>query len=152
MADAVESPIWKAVDGIMERLEKLEAKLGNSLESITPTNNGSATVVTPASSDPQEIFPVPADYRRIVDTELNKEFGIKVVPRADSPQFEVLITVPNKYTQMSDEYKKLYGVDIRTRVLSFADAANGVRQFCEIVFKSFNPTIQALIVADRVNA
>lgn len=149
MSESPKSPIWKAVHDIQDRLEAIEKTIDEALKSKAADPVPAVTETKPETT---EVFPVPAEYRRLVDTELNKEFGIKVIPRNDSPQFEILITVPNKYAQMSDEYRKLYGSDIRTRVLSFADAANGVKQFCELVFKSFNPTIQAMIVSDRVNA
>lgn len=95
-------------------------------------------------------FPVPPEYREIVDSKLNKSFEIKIIPRADSPLFEFGIVVPEKYSSLTPEEKKMNAEDLRSRILSYADGPNGVRQWVERVYENFNPEIKAQIVADRL--
>lgn len=94
--------------------------------------------------------PVPQEYREVVDSVLNRYFGIRLLPRADAPMFEFTIVVPDKYSQATDEQKRMVGGDIRPKVLTLADGVNGVRLWAETVFKNFNPEIRGQIVEDRV--
>ena len=98
----------------------------------------------------EELFPVPSEYMHIAQQTLNKEFTIQVTPLSDSPAFQFTIVVPDKYSHISDEYRRMYKADLRPKVISYSDGAQGVRAWCERVFNSFNPTDQAMIVADRV--
>lgn len=95
--------------------------------------------------------PVPPDFRAIVDTCLNRLFGVSVIPRSDSPHFEFIISVPDKYTPTTSEQRRMLGgQDIRAKVVGYAEGLNGVRLYTEKVFESFNPEIKAMIVADRI--
>lgn len=92
---------------------------------------------------------VPPEFREIVRELLNDKFDVRVTPLADSPSFQLMIVVPEKYSTLSDEHKKMYPEDIRARVISNGDGSIGVRAYVEKVWSSFNPTIQAMIVNDR---
>lgn len=103
----------------------------------------------PLKTDIKE-YPIPEDYREIVDHVLNKNFGIQVIPRSDSPHFELIIVVPDKYSSISAEQKKALGADLRPKVLNYAEGLNGVREWAEKVYENLSSEIKALVVADRI--
>ena len=96
-------------------------------------------------------YPIPQEYRDLVDKTLNKSFGVRITPRADAPLFEFLIIVPDKYSNMSISQREIAKEDVRIKVINMADGVNGVKEWCEKVYKNFNPEIQSMIVADRLN-
>lgn len=98
-----------------------------------------------------ELFPMPIEYRGIVNEVLNKDFEIRIEYMGSSPSFQFTIIVPEKYSNISDAYRQMYHGDIRPRIIQNSIGAVGVRQWAETVFNSFNPTIQAQVVADRHN-
>lgn len=94
--------------------------------------------------------PIPLDYRSLVDTLLNRHFGIKIVSKRDLPAFEFIVIVPEKYSTVTEGYKAVYKFDIRSKVITYAEGINGVRDWCEKVWKSFTPELQAQISMERV--
>lgn len=129
----------KAVDKLNEQLEgpKLELKREDATQS------------TPELISAEQFYPVPAEYTDLVNTTLNKHFKITINPLSDSPAFQFNVIVPDKYSSASEEYKKMYKADIRPKVITYTEGVVGVRDWLLRVYNSFNPTIQALIVADR---
>ncbi|MCK9370411.1 hypothetical protein M0R04_10925 [Candidatus Dojkabacteria bacterium] len=124
--------------------EELKPKEGPRVEPVkeeTKPEEGGPTI--PASA------PVPTEYREVVKTVLNDQFGVKVIPLADRPAFQLEITVPQKYSNATKEYIETYGGDLRSRVVDYAQGSNGVRDWCETVYKNLGAEIQALIVSDR---
>lgn len=97
----------------------------------------------------EQLFPVPPEYYGLVHTALNKNFQLVVSPISDSPAFQLSIIVPEKYSDVSEEYRRMYGHDVRLKVIPYSEGPQGVRAWAEKVFSSFNPTIQAMIVGDR---
>ena len=96
------------------------------------------------------LHPVPMEYRDIVDSVLNKAFGVNVEALSDTPAFKFIIIVPDKYSSATVEQKRMVGgYDIRPKVINYAEGGNGVRLWSEKVFSSFNPEIKAQIVSDR---
>ena len=93
--------------------------------------------------------PVPTEYREVVKTVLNDQFGVRIVPLADKPAFQLEITVPEKYSNATKEYIETYGGDLRSRVVDYAQGSNGVRDWCETVYRNLGAEVQAQIVADR---
>jgi hypothetical protein len=100
-------------------------------------------------SPPPPSYPVPTEFRAVVDEILNKEFGVEVVPISDSPAFHFMVNVPDKYSTISEEFRRMYKKDMRTKVVTYSEGAVGVRAYLDKIWTSFNPTIQALIVNDR---
>lgn len=99
-------------------------------------------------NEPDE--PIPQSYREITDRVLNHNFAIKIVSRKDIPAFSFILIVPPKYSDMPEAARALYKYDIRPKVITYAEAENGVRQWCETVWKSFLPETQSVIMMDRV--
>lgn len=148
--------VAEQLSGLNERVSKLEEK---SVVAATP--QGVAVAVgndvkiheagsgTPPAPDVSKDYPVPLEYRNIVDTILNRAFEIRIVPKNDAPAYEFWIIVPEKYRSVSPAYIEMYKEEGHMKVLNYADGVNGVRAWTEKVFGSFNSSIQALIVADR---
>lgn len=125
---------------LLARIEKLE--------------NPPVEVVVPLAEAPVELqatqYPLPPEYRDAVDQTLNKTFGVQLVPMSDTPAFQLHIVVPEKYSALTPDQRKMYGSDLRSKVITYAEGPNGVKAWAEKVFSSFNPEIKALIISDRV--
>lgn len=137
------------IDRVISLLERVVDKLDRQFEGRISSQ---PVPEPPLAQDILPVMPVhiPFDYRMIVDDMLNKNFEIEIMPHRDSPQFDFTIVVPDKYSSMSEEMRKMYGKDRRLKVLSYSDGISGVRAYVEKVWSNFNPTIQALIVSDRM--
>lgn len=132
--------ISSKLDTLIERLAPVP-----STTELPPTGVGSGPdVVVPANP-----YPVPTDFREVVSTVLNKHFGLEITPLADRPAFQLDIIVPDKYTNISPEHKKMYGADRRVRIISYAEGTTGVRAYAERVLESFNQDMKSLIAVDR---
>ena len=152
----------KSVKELKEKVETLEKKLsvvdplgivpGTSLtQTIVPntaTITGTFPIESVVSSATQ--YPIPLEYRQLVDNILNKSFGIRIVPRSDAPLFEFIIVVPEKYSSLTPNQKELMNEDLRIKVLSYADGVNGVRLWCETVYNNFGQEMKTQITQDRV--
>ena len=89
-------------------------------------------------------FPVPPDYLNIVEVILNKNFGVEYEPRIDIPSFQLSILVPPKYNPLMHGNE-----DRRLKVISNAEGQSGVKTWAEVVWNTFDPNMQASIIADR---
>ena len=96
--------------------------------------------------------PVPQEYRELVNMILNKSFGVRMEYRIDAPLFEFSIIVPDKYSNMPLPQREVQKEDSRPKVITMAEGKNGVKEWCEKVYRNFNAEIQSMIVADRINA
>lgn len=135
------------LEDVFKSLQQLNDKFDRMLEGRV--SERPLPEVEVKEEKPKEQFPIPIEYRMIVAEILNKDFELELGMISDSPAFEFIIVVPQKYSNLSDEYIKMYKRDIRPKVIPYAEGAMGVRLWAERVFNSFNPTIQALIVNDR---
>lgn len=126
-----------------DRVDALEAK---SREAAPVVETPEAAV--PASSEITQ-FPIPQEYRDTVSRVFNQAFGVQLVPMSDSPAFQFNIVVPEKYSSLNAEQRKIMGADIRSKVISYAEGVNGVKVWCDLVLSSFNPEVRAQILADK---
>jgi len=94
-------------------------------------------------------FPIPREYREAVLTSLNQFFGLKIEPLADRPAFIMTLVVPDKYSSLTPEEKKIHKMDLRSKVISYAEGVNGVKAYAELVLSSFNPDVRTQISIDR---
>lgn len=97
----------------------------------------------------QDLNQVPQGFVDVVHNMLNQDFGIEVEHAFDMPGFWFKIIVPKKYSTASEEYFKLYGRDIRPKLIQNADGLDGAKQWVERVWNSFNPDYKSMIVQDR---
>ena len=81
----------------------------------------------------QEKIPVPPSWRKMVDEILGMDFGIDVVYPQSGSGFLFKIIVPTEKSNMSQDYKDFYKVDVRTKAVNYNDGIEGIRKFCEQV-------------------
>jgi hypothetical protein len=95
-------------------------------------------------------FPVPQEYREIIDQTLNRHFGVDVKMSPGDMSFMLTIIVPEKYSNMTKEEWKMRGADLRSRVITYAEGVNGVKMWADRVFDNFTSEMKAQIIADRI--
>lgn len=84
----------------------------------------------------------PPKFRKIVDTILSEEFGVRVMDFEDRTEFQVDIVVPDKFSSVSKEDKEKGVEDIRSRIIPRALGENGVREWCELIRRNLNKFYQ----------
>lgn len=147
MAKATNDARIKALEDKLATLVSLVEDVAKKLPSAEEPKAEAPKAETAAPAVNQ--YPIPSDYVQLVRSTLNQEFGINLIPESDRPMFQFHIIVPDKYSTLGPEQKKMLGADIRNKVISYADGVNGVKQFVELVFSSFAPERRAQILADR---
>ncbi len=123
----------------------MDPKSENTVEEplVTPP-----PVVEP-TAPPTAKYPVPSEYREIVDTILNKEFGLEMEPLSDQPAFQVSIIVPKIYSNATDNHFEMYKEDRRSRTIKYSDGSNGVREWADTVLKNLGTEISTKISLAR---
>ena len=122
-------------------------------QEVKPQEVSNGAQVNIAQIDPAILsVPVPQEYQELVNTILNKNFRVRMEYRTDAPLFEFAVIVPDKYSNMPLPQREIQKEDFRPKVISMAEGKNGVKEWCERVYKNFNTEIQSMIVADRLNA
>jgi len=92
-------------------------------------------------------FPIPPEYRELVDFTLNKQFGIEI--EWQPAGFLFTIVVPEKYSTLTPKDKELIKIDKRTKLIPNFEGANGVKTWVELVYNSFSTETKSLITNDR---
>lgn len=126
----------------IDKLSEPEAKISKTIErSVTETT----------SETFERAYSVPSDYRDIIDTTLNKNFGVEVVPLSDRPAFMLSILVPESYSNATKPYLEMYKKDVRPKVIYNHESLNGVKEWAEMVYNNFDLETKSRITADRIN-
>jgi hypothetical protein len=133
------------VGDLTNRIEKLE----NREKETIVEKPSEPPVAQPSATREETTYPVPIEYRDIVDSVLNRKFGLKIEPLRDRPEFMLTIIVPEEYSNMTDKEKEMYKTDLRSKIISYAEGSNGVRLWAEQVYKNLGPETQARIAEDR---
>ena len=143
--------IVEAINTLIEAINSLKEKPYELKESeSTSTTLPKKPTETPAPPREVEMTqPVPMEYRMIVNEVLNKDFGIKMEYMKDRPEFMFTVIVPEKYSPLTSKEKELCSIDLRSKVITYANGVNGVRTWVELIYKNFNPEVQARITSDR---
>lgn len=94
-------------------------------------------------------YPIPYEYREVVESVLNKEFRLEITPLSDKPAFQLSILVPKKYSNISPNQYDLMHEDRRSRVISFADGINGVRDWAQKVYDNLPQETKSMVVNAR---
>jgi hypothetical protein len=92
-------------------------------------------------------YPVPQEYREIVNTTLNKNFGIDI--SYTSSGFIFTIIVPERYSTLTDKEKELVKQDRRSKLIPNFEGVNGVKMWVDLVYSSFSMEMKALITQDK---
>lgn len=126
--------------------------LSEQIESLIKPQEVSIPVVVeaPANTSPAPAYPIPLEYRDIVDSVLNRSFEIEIAPRPDQPSFEFTILVPKKYSNAGQAHWEMYHADRRLKVITYADGVNGVRDYVEKVFNNLDQDTRTRVVMDRI--
>lgn len=153
MPGKLDKEILATLKALDERIKGVEDKTTNISIPTKDTPTVSTTLpkpVTPPVPVIEETYPVPTEYRTIVNQMLNQKFGIKIEPMTDRPSFMFTIVVPKEYSNMPENAYKDAGADLRTRVISYGEGIHGVRAWVERVAGNLSPEIKAKIAADRI--
>lgn len=134
----------KAIKDLAQDVAELKAvKPVMSVQTTTANPSSTSTAIATGSHSYANQFPVPPEYRELVNITLNKLFGIEI--EYTPAGFLFTIIVPEKY----GDQKKRIKVDKRTKIIPNYEGANGVRQWVELVYSSFSLETKSLITADR---
>ncbi len=131
------SPTAEALSQLTEVVKSIESRL-TDLEASKPAPRENLEVPpeVQAPSQPENKYPIPPEYREIVDSTLNKDFGIEIEPFPDQMAFQFTIVVPEKYTDASPAYLDMYKRDLRPKVITYAEGMNGVREWARRVYEN----------------
>jgi len=119
-------------DGLVASVEALTGLIKESLVKKEEKTN---QVAVDASIEPDKGV-VPPKWREIVDQVLGSDFGVNVVYPDKGRGFLFKVIVPREKSNASDAHWKFYHADIRTRAITFADGAEGIKRYCEAVAKN----------------
>ena len=139
---AKKATIADVLEAIKELGDRLDKK---DVFTLPTTNTPTVNVTTPKEPD----YPIPAEYRTIVDELLSPAFGIKIEPDSDRPAFTLKILVPQEFSNAPGEEWKSKGCDVRAKVLTYGEGALGVRTYVELVKANLGPEINAKISATK---
>jgi len=138
---------------LLERMkEKEQVKLQVEEQAQTGTEQPQTDYLPTGTEQPQTGTQqyIPTEYREIVNEVLNKKFGIQIDYLPDKPEFIFSIIVPKEYSNMSEQEWEVKKADIRSKVISIAEGANGVRQWCEQIYNNLSPEIKARVKQDVI--
>lgn len=134
---------------LIERLDRIENTIARPITSQAESLRENLTTPVEPAQITQEHYPVPPGYREIVDSVLNKDFGIEVEAQHDSPTSLVTIVVPEKYSRLTLQQKEANVRDVSPKIITHAGGMDQLREWADLVYKNFTPEYQAMIVADR---
>ena len=141
--EASMNDVLTAISGLTEVVSKL-------VEDKKPVEQPVNKVETIVNTAPVESkFPIPVEYRNIVDTVLNKKFEVDLDYSGDSASFNFSILVPKEYSNAGLPHWETYHEDRRTKVIVNALGVNGVRDWATQVYENFNPETKSRITFDR---
>lgn len=134
---------------LMEETKKLRESVEILVNQRAEKPPEPAPQPAPPSVPPESQFPIPLEYREIVDTALNKSFGIDIRYLSDTASFEFSILVPKKYSNAGEGHWQTYHEDRRSKVLLNAYGANGVRDYVTQVYNNFPEETKSAITYER---
>ena len=84
----------------------------------------------------------PPRFRKLCDEILSPDFGLDVLDFPDRTDFQVNISVPEKFSSVSEIDRQKGVKDIRSRMIPRALGENGVKEWCMLVRKNLNKYYQ----------
>ena len=146
--ELLDTEITRELIGVIKDLKEEVTKLTfqkkeEAEKSETPALKATSEVSSPEAiteADPK--YPIPVEYRMIVNQELGKDFGIKVDPAPDRPEFNFTIIVPERLNTLTEDEKKMYGQDLRGKMISYSQGISGVREYVALVKKNLAAKMQ----------
>ena len=132
------------ISGLVADVELLKlsvASLNDKVEkmvSIVPKEEPKVEVSVPVPD-----YPIPQEYKDIVETTFNKAFSVRLEPMKDTAAFVFTIVVPPQYSKVSS------GEDLRVKVVTYSDGVVGIRGWADKVWNNLDSDTQSKIVQDR---
>lgn len=135
-------------DELVGRIEALEVAV-RELKDKPVEAVVSAPEATPSQLTKAEKFPIPFEYQEMSKTILNGKFGIELDYSSDTASFALSVIVPQEYSNAGKPHWEMYHEDRRTRMIQNALGANGVREWLQKVYESFDMETRSRIANDR---
>lgn len=148
VSEPSESRIENLLQNLIDRIERVEQAVQRPITSQASEINENMNPVAPVPALPG-LLPVPQDYRTLVDTLLNPQFGIELEAHVDAPVITTTIIVPDKYSTMTPTQREMLKRDIRPKVMTLAGGVAELREWVETVYRSFTPEMQSMITSER---
>lgn len=136
----------KAIKELANDVAELKAVKAVPVPATTQPASSSVAVSTGITSG-QTGFPIPPEYRDVVNATLNKHFGVEI--EYTPAGFLFTIIVPEKYSSLTTKDKEIIKSDKRTKLIPNFEGVNGVKTWTELVYSSFSQETKSLITADR---
>jgi hypothetical protein len=149
------SSIENKLDQVLVAIEKLTEAFVKPITSQAPPDEPrpslERTLTNEQGKAPEVIntIPVPTEFRQQVDSVLNSMFGIEIEPTGDPLSMLFTVVVPEKYSRLTESQKDIGMRDVSPKVIDRAMGVNGVKEWCETVYRNFTPEVQAQIAAER---
>lgn len=121
------------LDEIENRLLKLEIPVIKKEIDVEEIKRAGIPITTSST------HPIPPEYLDLITTILNSKFMANIEYLGDRPEFMFTIIVPDEYTSIHP--------DLRSKVIANSAGMNGVREWVNLVYSSFNPETKARIKA-----
>ena len=137
------------VKALITRVDALLEKRETPPEVITPSPAPVPEPVAKAVTKTETQFPIPLEFREVVETILNKLFEIDIKYLSDQAAFEFYVRVPKKYSNAGDKHWEMFGEDCRSKVIINAYGAAGVREFIMQIYNNFTDEARSAISYDR---
>lgn len=145
------SKVEELLETLVARIEKLENTINKPITSQSVSLKESAPIEPRMEYQPSQLE-VPSEFRREVDSILNRDFEVEIEKHQDAPLMTFTVIVPDKYSLITPSQREIMKRDIRPKVITTAGGVNEVREWSEMVFKNLTPEIQAMVVSDRMKA
>lgn len=151
------------LNDVVFAIAQLKASVDTLAEEMKPQNMGvynpSPQSTTFGTASPSEMVStqtnprdddrkVPYEWRELVNTLLNKNFGCEI-EGADGVSFQFSVIVPKQYSNASPQHWETYKEDRRSQVIPAALGANGVREWVTKIYENFPEETKSAIVYDR---
>lgn len=150
---SLKSDIVSELDKVNKRVDDIvQPKVNDSEPKMTRTLETKTTETTTLEINGVEVkddYPIPQEYQQAVNSILNKDFGVRILPIKDAPAFQFIVLVPKKYSNVSPAHLQMYKYDMRPKVITYTEGTNGVKEWCEAVYKNLGAETQAMITTDR---
>lgn len=139
------------IEDVKESIKALEEQVKILIENLKPKEVAPESVVSaPIVENPtNQQFPIPLEYREVIDLILNKKFGIEITYMGDVAAFDLSIMVPREYSNAGEPHWQTNRQDRRSKVIQNAYGSNGVREWAQKVYDNFSNETKAKITFDR---
>lgn len=138
----------KLITVLSESRKTFPAMMGPISSQQASSTMGSLPL-NPVTTSSSSLYPVPVEFRDIIDTVLNKKFGTEIVYLPETTSFQFSILVPKEYSNASEAHWSIQKEDRRSKVIENALGVNGVRDWATKVYENLSVEAKSKIFYDR---